>query len=216
MKDKLETRAVMKVIAAMYPDAHIELKFHNLFELLIVVALSAQTTDKAVNKVSPALFAAYPTPKALAHADINDVMHKLRTIGLYKNKAKNIIKCSQMLIDKFHGQVPNNKKDLMSLPGVGQKTANVVLSVGFNIPELAVDTHVERVAKRLDLVPQNATVNEVEEILKSKIPKSDWTKAHHQLIFFGRYFCKAKNPNCLECPLLAACPFGLNYLAEKG
>lgn len=216
VKNKEETIAVVKEIAKMYPDADIELKFKNLFELLIVVVLSAQTTDKAVNKISGDLFEAYPTPKALANAKVEDVMDKIKTIGLYKTKAKNIIKCSQILVKKYNGKIPDTKKELMSLPGVGQKTANVVLSVGFKIPELAVDTHVERISKRLDLVPQEANVKEVEEVLKQKLPKKMWTKAHHQMIFFGRYFCKAKSPNCQKCPLLNKCQFGPIFLADKG
>lgn len=214
MKNKQETVEIIKEIANLYPDATIELNYHNLFELLIVVILSAQTTDKSVNKISGNLFKKYPTPYDLAAANLDDVMECLKTIGLYRNKSKNIIKCSQKLIDDFHGEVPNNKKDLMSLPGVGQKTANVVLSVGFDIPELAVDTHVERVSKRLDLVPAAATVLEVENTLKEKLPKDMWTKAHHQLIFFGRYFCTAKKPSCNECPLLEKCPFGSKKLSK--
>ena len=216
MKNKIETMEVIDQIAKMYPQATSELKYRNLFELLIVVILSAQTTDKSVNKVSPSLFSSYPTPQSLAQAKLSDVEDKLKTIGLYKNKAKHIIACSQMLIDKYHGQVPNNKKDLLTLPGVGVKTANVVLSVGFDIPALAVDTHVARVSKRLGLVPENADVSEVESILKKKIPQDRWTKTHHQLIFFGRYFCKAKNPNCKECPLFSKCDFGEKYLADLG
>lgn len=215
MKSKKATLEVIDEIAKMYPNAKAELNFHNPFELVIVVALSAQTTDASVNRVSPALFEAYPTPEALAKADVHDVMDKIKTIGLYRNKAKNIIACAQKLVEDFHGEVPCTMKELISLPGVGRKTANVVMSVAFGKPALAVDTHVERISKRLDLVPQRASVLEVEETLKKKIPEDRWSKTHHQMIFFGRYFCTAKNPKCGECPLYEQCYYGPKHYKKN-
>jgi endonuclease-3 len=205
------SKKIMSALSEMinlFPDAHGELNAHNPFELLIAVILSAQTTDVAVNKVTPMLFAAYPTPSALAKADIEDIIEKIKAIGLYRNKAKNIIAASQMLIDEFNGEVPPSHSKLIKLPGVGRKTANVVLGDAFGIPGIAVDTHVERIAKRLQIVKKDASVLEVEQTLMKNIPNNLWVKAHHTLIFFGRYHCTAKKPKCAKCPLLEMCEFG--------
>ncbi|MDR1473252.1 MAG: endonuclease III [Lactobacillales bacterium] len=204
------SKKIMSALSEMinlFPDAHGELNAHNPFELLIAVILSAQTTDVAVNKVTPMLFAAYPTPSALAKADVEDIIEKIKTIGLYRNKAKNIIAASQMLIDEFNGKVPPSHSKLIKLPGVGRKTANVVLGDAFGIPGIAVDTHVERIAKRLQIVKKDASVLEVEQTLMKNIPKNLWVQAHHTLIFFGRYHCTAKKPKCAKCPLLEMCEF---------
>lgn len=214
-RSQKENEQLLETVAAMYPDAQVALHFETTFQLLIAVILSAQTTDVAVNKATPALFAAYPNAGTLAQAPLEDVMAKIKTIGLYRNKAKNIIACSQMLVERFGGRVPQSQKDLMQLPGVGQKTANVVRSVAFHIPAFAVDTHIQRIAKRLQIVPENAKVEEVEKTITSIMPPSRWNALHHQLIYFGRYFCTAKKPHCAECPVLAACKFGPNYLAEQ-
>lgn len=196
------------IIAKMYPDAECELIHHNAFELLIAVILSAQTTDVAVNKVTAALFGKFPTPKALGDAELSEIEELIKTIGLYRNKAKHIKGCSQKLVSDFNGEVPQTIKELVSLPGVGRKTANVVVSTAFGVPAIAVDTHVERVAKRLRIVKQSANVTEVEETLMKKIPKDRWSKTHHQLIFFGRYHCTARKPHCEDCPLLYMCAEG--------
>jgi endonuclease-3 len=208
MLSKAKTMEALGVMSEMFPDAQGELRAKNPFELLIAVTLSAQTTDVAVNKVTPALFESYPTPQALAGADVEDIIEKIKTIGLYRNKAKNIKASAQMLIDDFGGEVPRTHKELERLPGVGRKTANVVLGDAFGIPGLAVDTHVERVAKRLRMVKQKASVLEVEEILESKIPENLWVKAHHTMILFGRYHCLARAPKCVGCPLLYLCKDG--------
>lgn len=208
MLSKEKTIYVLGKMAKLFPDAKGELRASNPFELLIAVILSAQTTDVAVNKVTPVLFLQYPTPSALKDASVEDVIEKIRTIGLYRNKAKNIIATSQMLVDEFDKVVPKTHKELMRLPGVGRKTANVVLGDAYGLPGIAVDTHVERIAKRLRMVKQEASVLEVEETLMEKIPKSFWVKAHHTMIFFGRYHCSAKAPKCDRCPLLAMCAFG--------
>lgn len=196
---------ILDTLESMFPDAHVELNHQNHFELLIAVVLSAQTTDVSVNKVTPHLFHHYPTPEALSNADLDHVESLIKTIGLYRNKAKNIIKLSQELISQYQGVVPNHRADLESLPGVGRKTANVVLSNAFNIPALAVDTHVARVSVRLGLAKSNDSVLDIEKKLMKKFPKERWQKAHHQLIFFGRYHCLAKHPKCETCPLYDIC-----------
>lgn len=200
------SRKIIKVLDEMFPHAKGELHHTNAFELLIAVTLSAQTTDVAVNKVTPKLFIKYPTPKDLKNAQLEDVEQMIKTIGLYKTKAKNIIALSRILDEKFAGEVPNNRNNLESLPGVGRKTANVVLSICFDLPAIAVDTHVFRISHRLGL-SSGKTPLAVENDLMSIFPKKRWTKLHHQLIFFGRYHCKATKPNCQECPLFEICQY---------
>lgn len=196
---------ILDTFEDLYPDAHCELIHKDAFELLIAVSLSAQTTDQRVNAVTPALFLRYPDCYKLADADIREVENIIHSIGLYHNKAKNIIAISKDLVNKYNGTVPNNRKKLMTLDGVGRKTANVVLSVAFDVPTLAVDTHVARVSKRLGLAKYDDDVLKIEEKLCKRIDKKLWNKTHHQMIFFGRYFCKAKNPNCDNCPLIDIC-----------
>ena len=198
---------ILEVLESMYPNAHVELNHKNTFELLVAVVLSAQTTDKSVNKVTHGLFEKFPTPELLKDAPLKDVEDLIKSIGLYKNKAKHIISLSKELYINFNGEVPNDRKSLESLPGVGRKTANVVLSNAFGIPALAVDTHVNRVSKRLKLAKEDDSVLQVEQKLMKKFPKKYWTKLHHQLIFFGRYHCLAQNPKCHECPLLDICTY---------
>lgn len=185
MLSKQKTMEALETMYGMFPEAHGELKHNNPFELLIAVILSAQATDVSVNKATPDLFASFPTPDALAEASIDEIILKIKTIGLYRNKAKNIKACAQQLIERFDGQVPTSREELMSLPGVGRKTANVVLGDAFGIPAIAVDTHVERVSKRLRICKLDATVMEVEETLMRKVPQELWVKTHHTLIFFG-------------------------------
>jgi len=212
---KEKTMEAIGVMMEMFPEAVGELSHRNSFELLIAVILSAQATDVSVNKVTPELFAAYPTPKDLAQAPLEDIIQHIKTIGLYRNKGKNIKACSQMLLDEFEGEVPKTHEELMRLPGVGRKTANVVLGDAFNIPAIAVDTHVERVSKRLRIAKQKATVLEVEETLMRKIPKDLWVKTHHTMIFFGRYHCLARSPKCSDCPLLYMCQEGKNRMKSN-
>lgn len=199
------TDEILDILEGMFPDAHCELVHRNAFELLIAVVLSAQTTDQSVNKVTPALFAAFPTPYDMASGDINDIEQAIRRIGLYHNKAKSIQLLSRRLVEVFDGVVPDSMNALTSLPGVGRKTANVVRSVCFDIPSIAVDTHVERIAKRLGLAKVADSVETVEEKLKRKLKRGRWNRAHHLFIFFGRYHCMARNPQCVECPFLAFC-----------
>lgn len=203
-----KTVEMLDVIDSMFPDAKAELNHDNTFELTIAVLLSAQATDNHVNKVTKSLFKKYKTPKDYVDVPLEEVENDIRTIGLFRNKAKNIQKLCRDLIDKFDGEVPDNYEDLVSLAGVGRKTANVVLSVAFDVPRIAVDTHVERVSKRLGIARYKDNVTQVEETLMKKIPRDRWSKAHHQLIFFGRYHCLARAPKCDTCPLLDDCREG--------
>jgi endonuclease-3 len=192
----------------MFPDAHCELVHENPFELLIATLLSAQCTDVLVNRVTSQLFQKYKTPEDYLTVDIEELQTDIKSIGLYRNKAKNIQALSKILIDQYDGEVPADRDTLMTLPGVGRKTANVVVSVAFGIPALAVDTHVERVAKRLGMNRWKDNPLAVEEKIMRWTPKDNWSNAHHQIIFFGRYHCKAQNPGCGECPLLQLCREG--------
>ena len=212
MLSKEKTMEALSRMYDMFPDAVGELHSDSPFQLLIAVILSAQATDVSVNKATPALFKAYPTPEALAQAPIEDIIEKIKMIGLYRNKAKNIKACAQMLLDNYDGVVPNSREELIKLPGVGRKTANVVLGDAFGVPAIAVDTHVERVTKRLRICKLNASVTEVAATLMRKIPKDLWVKSHHTLIFFGRYHCTARSPKCEICPLLDMCQEGKDRL----
>ena len=198
---------ILTTLEDMFPDAHVELDHQSHFQLLVAVVLSAQTTDKSVNKVTPGLFRRFPDAARLAHASVEEVTPLIKSIGLYQNKAKNIIALSKQLMIQFQGEVPSDRASLESLPGVGRKTANVVLSNAFGIPALAVDTHVDRVSKRLRLAKKTDDVLTVEKKLMKKFPKEHWTKLHHQLIFFGRYHCTAKDPKCLSCPFYDMCVY---------
>lgn len=188
----------------MHPEAACALDHDNLFQLIVAVVLSAQTTDVSVNKVTPALFAKYPTAEAMSLADSAEVEAIIRTIGLYKNKAKNIIALSKILTSEYAGNVPNTREQLTELPGVGRKTANVVLAEGFGEPAIAVDTHVFRVSNRIGLCNE-AEVNGTEQALMSIIPRDKWIRAHHLLIFHGRKCCTSRNPKCNNCLLSKLC-----------
>jgi endonuclease III len=198
---------VMKVLDEMYPDASPELNFSNELELVIAVLLSAQTTDKAVNKVTAKLFKKCPTLDDYINIPVEELEKDLRSIGLYKNKAKNVKALALKIKNDFNGQVPDTRAQLETLPGVGRKTANVVIANAFDTPAMAVDTHVERVAKRLKLAYRNDSILKVEEKLMRKFPQAKWSKLHHQLIFFGRYHCKAINPHCDGCKLKKECRY---------
>lgn len=204
-KMKRNSDEILDQLIVMFPDAHCELTHSTPFQLLIAVILSAQTTDVSVNKVTPALFEKYPDAYALSNAKLEDVEKMIRNIGLYRNKAKNIILCAKQIVEQFNGEVPQTMKELTTLAGVGRKSANVVLSVSFNIPAIAVDTHVDRISKRLGFAKKEDSVLKVEEKLKRKIKRNRWNHAHHLMIFFGRYFCTAKNPKCKECPFIEIC-----------
>lgn len=208
MISKKKALEMIDVIADMFPNAECELKHDNAFELTIAVLLSAQCTDNLVNKVTRTLFQKYKTPQDYLNVNIEELQNDIRSIGLYRNKAKNIQKLCQSLLEQFNGQIPSTHKELESLAGVGRKTANVVMSVAFDEPSLAVDTHVERVSKRLGINRWKDNVTQVEDRLCSIIPKERWSRSHHQLIFFGRYHCLARKPKCDICPLLDDCREG--------
>jgi len=203
-----QVRHILDTIGDMFPDAHCELNHSNPFELTIAVLLSAQCTDETVNKVTKDLFLKYRRPEDYLAVPLEELEQDIRRIGLFRNKAKNIQKLCQLLLDKHNGQIPETYEQLVELPGVGRKTANVVISNAFGVPAIAVDTHVERVSKRLGLAGWDDTVLEVESKLMKKVPRDEWTLTHHRLIFFGRYHCKAQNPKCDLCPLLELCREG--------
>ncbi|AHL71835.1 endonuclease III [Bacillus altitudinis MN12] len=215
MLSKKQINECLDIIGDMFPEAECELVHSNPFELVIAVALSAQCTDVLVNKVTKHLFQKYKTPEDYLSVPLEELQQDIRSIGLYRNKAKNIQKLSQMLIEDYGGEVPRDRDELIKLPGVGRKTANVVVSVAFGIPAIAVDTHVERVSKRLGICRWKDSVLEVEQTLMKKVPKEDWSVTHHRLIFFGRYHCKAQRPQCESCPLLDMCREGQKRL-KKG
>lgn len=200
-------RLALDTMYRMYPNACCELNFNSNEQLAIAVILSAQTTDVSVNKVTPHLFQKFPTMEAMAGASIEEVEETIKTIGLYRNKAKHIKRFAQQLVQNHGGTLPNNEKALTSLAGVGRKTANVILGVAFKQPALAVDTHVFRVAHRLGMVMQKANVLQTELQLKRKIPRQEWVDAHHTMLFFGRYHCLARQPKCDQCPLQDICTY---------
>lgn len=215
MLNKTQIQFCLEQMEDMFPDAHCELNHSNPFELTIAVLLSAQCTDALVNKVTPKLFAKYKTPQDYLNVSLEELQDDIRSIGLYRNKAKNIQKLSELVLSEYGGEIPKDRDELTKLPGVGRKTANVVVSVAYGVPAIAVDTHVERVSKRLGICKWKDSVLQVEETLMKKIPKSLWGATHHRLIFFGRYHCKAQNPNCPECPLLSICREGKKRMNQK-
>ncbi len=199
-----EIKEVLDRLEQQYPDADCALDHRNVFELIIAVVLSAQTTDKSVNQVTPALFEVYPDAAALAEAPEEDLQEKLRRIGMYKTKARNIRNLAIQLVEQYDGQVPEDYDKLVELPGVGRKTANVVLAVGFGHQRIAVDTHVFRVTNRIGLV-QEKDVLKTELSLMEVLPEERWSKAHHSFIFHGRNCCAARKPKCEQCPIVHIC-----------
>jgi endonuclease-3 len=199
---------LFQTLAGAYPDAHCELDHRDAFQLLVATILSAQCTDKNVNKATPALFAAYPDAPTLAKASALDVEGPIRSLGLYRAKARHLVGMAQALCSRHHGQVPRDRAALKALPGVGRKTANVVLSNAFGLPGLAVDTHVLRVGKRLGLL-RSADPVKAEAELCSQLPPKDWGLASHLLIWHGRRVCVARTPRCGDCVLRRSCPSAL-------
>lgn len=197
---------ILDRLEMQYPDAECALHHENVFQLIVAVALSAQTTDKSVNQVTPALFRKYPDPASLAAADVSEVEACLKRIGMYRTKAKNIIGMAKVLTAEYDGQVPEDYDALVSLPGVGRKTANVVLSVGFGEQRIAVDTHVFRVANRIGLVHEK-DVLKTELALMDRIPQERWSRTHHSLIFHGRQCCDARKPDCEHCAVNEFCEY---------
>ncbi|KKC46329.1 MULTISPECIES: endonuclease III [Paenibacillus] len=208
MKASDKMRRILDTMAEMFPDAHCELNHANPFELTIAVLLSAQCTDETVNRVTADLFQKYRTPEDYLAVDLEELQQDIRRIGLFRNKAANIQKLCRIVLERYGGEIPEQHDQLTELPGVGRKTANVVVSNAFGVPAIAVDTHVERVSKRLGLAKQEDSVLEVEKKLMRKVPREEWTLTHHRFIFFGRYHCKAQQPKCDICPLLDMCKEG--------
>lgn len=211
-KSSEEILKILDILAENYPEARCELNYENPFQLLIATILSAQTTDKIVNKVTSGLFSKYETPKEFLQINQSELEDKIRKIGLYRNKSANILKTCKMLVEEYDSEVPSGRKELMRLPGVGRKTANVVLSNAFGIPAIAVDTHVFRVSNRIGLA-ESDNVTETEKQLMQAIPKNKWSQTHHLLIFHGRRICIARNPKCSICPLKKHCQY---YIETKG
>lgn len=215
MLTKVQIRECLDTFGTMFPDAHCELVHDNPFELVIAVALSAQCTDALVNKVTKSLFQKYKTPEDYLAVSLEELQSDIKSIGLYRNKAKNIRSLCETLLQQYNGEVPTEHEKLIKLAGVGRKTANVVMSVAFGVPAIAVDTHVERVSKRLGICRWKDSVLEVEKTLMRKIPQDEWSLTHHRLIFFGRYHCKAQSPKCDVCPLLHLCREGQKRMKKE-
>ena len=208
MTMKTDINRLLDYLDELCPAAKCELFYKRDYELVIAVMLSAQTTDKSVNAVTPVLFNKYPSLDDLNNASLKDIEEILKPIGLYKNKAKNLKGIVKDLIERFNYVMPSDKEQLMTLPGVGNKTAGVIRAEIFQIPDLPVDTHILRIAKRLNLAKKDDEPIDVERKLKKIIPKQRWIKSHHQLIHFGRYFCTARSPQCQNCKISDMC---INY-----
>ncbi len=207
--DKVRAKDIINALRIAYPNAHCELDYDNEFHLLVSVILSAQCTDKRVNQVTPRLYKVYSTPNDFATADFEKLCELIYSCGFYRAKAKSLISASTDIVNKYDGKVPNTFDELIKLRGVGRKTANVMMSVAFGGDNIAVDTHVFRVSKRLGF-SSGKTPYEVEKDLNCVLDKSDYSIAHHLLIFHGRYCCKAQNPACDTCPIKESCFYSAN------
>jgi endonuclease-3 len=203
---RLHADRIHRILKREFPRVQTPLEFKTTFQLLVATILSAQSTDAQVNRVTSKLFRRLPTPEKLAAARLNTIEDLIRTIGLYRNKAKNIRNCARALLDDHAGQVPRSLDALVKLPGVGRKTANVVLGTAFGIPGVVVDTHVSRVSQRLGLTLQPTPVK-IESDLMNLLPRSEWGDFCLRLIFFGRSTCTARRPKCPFCPLFRICPW---------
>ena len=189
------------------PNVTTELQFGSAFQLLCATLLSAQCTDKRINEVTPALFAKYPTPELMAKASVDDVLEYVRSVSYPNAKSRHLVEMSRMLVEQFGGVIPDDPKELVKLPGVGRKTANVLQAVWFGKATMAVDTHVYRVSHRLGLVPKTSnTPRKVEDYLMTHIPETDIRDAHHWLLLHGRYVCQSARPKCEKCPFESFCP----------
>lgn len=207
MEDIMTKLERLKLAKSYYPDAKPELNYTNELELVIAIMLSAQTTDKAVNKVTNILFNEYPNADAYINGDINNIESIIKPIGLTKIKAKNIIEICKIYKNDFNYCLPCDRKKLMTMPGVGQKTANLVLSILFDMPYMAVDTHILRICKRLKIIPEHRNELYAEKTLERLLKGENINSYHQSLIYFGRYHCKAMKPNCLDCKLQSECRF---------
>lgn len=203
---KKQINEILDILEEMYPDAECALNHQSVFQLLVATVLSAQTTDKSVNTVTPELFRKYPDAFAMAEAKEEDIAECIRRIGMYKTKSKNVLALSKALVENFNGNVPEDYDSLVSLAGVGRKTANVVLAVGFGHQRIAVDTHVFRVSNRIGLADEKDVLN-TELALMKILPETRWSRTHHSLIFHGRYCCDARNPHCENCRISSYCKY---------
>lgn len=201
---KKRTKEILEILKETYPDAKCELNYETPFQLLVATCLSAQTTDVKVNQVTDTLFKDYPDLDSFLTLTNEQIEERIKSIGLYRNKAKNLVLMCKQLKEKFNGEVPKTMEGITSLAGAGRKTANVVLSNAFGVPSIAVDTHVFRVSNRLDLADSD-NVLEVEKQLQKELPKEEWSLTHHLLIFHGRRCCIARKPKCFECQLNTIC-----------
>jgi len=202
----------LQKLRELYPDAECALHYKNPFELLVATILSAQSTDKAVNQITPALFKKYPTPVAMAQAALTELEESVRSSGFFHNKAKNLKTCAAALVNNHHGEVPRTMEELIKLPGVGRKTANVVLGNAFNINAgVVVDTHIQRLSQRLGFSHEQ-TPEKIERDLMAIVPQEEWTVFSHQMIQHGRQVCSARKPKCYECLLAPDCPFENKHL----
>ncbi len=204
-----ESAKLISLIDKIYQSPKCELEFSSNYELLVAVILSAQCTDKRVNLVTKELFKEYNTPAKMLKLSQEELEQKIRSCGFFHNKAKHILDCSKDLVEKYNGEVPSKKEDLKSLAGVGEKTANVVLSMAFEIPAIAVDTHVFRVSNRLGLANSD-NVQKTQKDLEMVLPKNKWIKFHYALVLHGRYVCKSQRPNCQNCELSSYCKYYLD------
>jgi len=205
MLTKKQFLEVSQYLDSLFPNAKCELFYSQDYELVIAVMLSAQTTDKSVNAVTSHLFKKYPTLKSFVDADIKDIENEIQSLGLYKNKAKNIKGIAETLYNDFNSVLPGDKNELQKLPGIGNKSAGVIRCEVFKIPDLPVDTHIIRISNRLGIATKKDEPIDIERKLKKIIPEESWIKSHHQLIHFGRYFCTARNPKCEECKIKKYC-----------
>lgn len=205
MLTKKQFLEVSQYLDSLFPNAKCELFYSQDYELVIAVMLSAQTTDKSVNAVTSHLFKKYPTLKSFVDADISDIENEIQSLGLYKNKAKNIKGIAETLYNDFISVLPSDKNELQKLPGIGNKSAGVIRCEVFKIPDLPVDTHIIRISNRLGIATKKDEPIDIERKLKKIIPEESWIKSHHQLIHFGRYFCTARNPKCEECKIKKYC-----------
>ena len=198
---------IKQKLEELFPNAGCELNYSNIYELSVAVILSAQTTDKSVNLVTPLLFTKYPTINDLAIAKAEDVQQIIRQIGLFVRKSQLIIGFATTVVEEYQGIVPDTIEELIKIPGIGRKTANVIVSEGYKKPGFAVDVHVSRVTKRLGLVDDSFDAVKIEYALKELFKEEDWHQMHHLLIFMGRYMCKSQKPLCEECPFITECKF---------
>lgn len=203
----VDNQIVIEELEKLFPNAKCELNYRNVYELSVAVILSAQTSDASVNKITPILFDKYPTLKELSVAKYEDVFLIISPLGLAQRKAEYLIKFSNTVLNSYDGIVPNTIDELVKIPGIGRKTANVIVSEGYGLPGLAVDVHVTRVSKRLGFANEFATPDQIEKILKMYFPIEKWHDIHHKLIFMGRYLCKSQKPECFRCPFTHNCQY---------